>query len=173
MLNYLRDEREISQAQLDFQNRFECVGEKMDVRVGHKGQGYKMDVTWVSSVGIWTGPRKLHNRYWNAFGVGQPKALPSSNSITCEINFPLQGVNRKIAGILAKDDQEIIWVLHRGNIGGGKPRVGPELFRNRFNGKWTSVEGDDAAEVGPISSPDFIDLVSRFVKDVYGMKLNL
>jgi hypothetical protein len=172
LLNYLRDAREIGQAQLDFQNKFESVGEKINVKVGHKGQGYDMEVSWLPSEGIWIGPRKLDNRYWNAFGVGQPKVLPSSNSIACEINFPFQGVNRKIAGIFAKDDQEIIWVLHRGKIGGGRTGVGPELFRNSFGGEWTSLEGDEVVKVGAIFSPDFIGLVSRFVKDVHRIKLN-
>jgi hypothetical protein len=48
--------------------------------------------------------------------------------------------------------------------------VGPKLFRDRFGGKLTFVEGDDVVEVGAISAADFIALVSRFVNEVDRMK---
>ena len=71
---------------------------------------------------------------------------------------------------MAKDEQGAVRVFHRGNIGGGKPGVGPELFRKEFQGKWESVSGDEVVSIGAISAPDFVELVSHFVKEVHRIK---
>jgi hypothetical protein len=79
---------------------------------GHKGEthpaypGY-----WIASQNIWAVLRRGDNRYWNAFGEGEPH--PSkSNSIICEINFPYEGVKADIAGALARDESGRVFVLH-------------------------------------------------------------
>jgi len=165
VLRYLRDLEEIGRAQADFQRLFRSSGEIKTVGVGYRGGSENMEAAWLPSENIWCAFDKLDSRYWNAFGVGEPDAK-RSNSITVEINFPLQGVNRTIGGILAKDDQKDIVVLHRGKIGGGKKGIGPQLFRDRFSGKWESVEGDDAIRIGTLAGPDFLSKIAFFVKEV-------
>ena len=169
MLKILHDFNEIAQAQNQFEERFRTAGEQKTVKVGHKGQNHLMEVCWMPQEGIWAGPKKLSNRYWNAFGVGKP-TLQGSNSIICEINFPLKGVSRAIGGVLAKDEQGVVWVFHRGKIGGGRKGIGPKLFREHFQGKWDSVLGDAVVSIGPISDSDFVKLVARFVKEVDRIK---
>jgi 5-methylcytosine-specific restriction protein A len=169
MFKILHDSIEIARAQGEFEARFRSAGKQMVVKVGHKGEIHEMEVSWMPAERIWAGSRKLTNRYWNAFGIGKPSPR-NSNSIVCEINFPLHGVSRRIGGVLAKDDEGIIRVFHRGNIGGGRRGVGPQLFRNQFKGKWESVLGDDVILIGSISAPDFVGLVSQFVKEVSRIK---
>ncbi|MGO8735591.1 MAG: hypothetical protein ACLQVM_22660 [Terriglobia bacterium] len=108
----------------------------------------------------------LHNRYWNAFGIG----LRASNSICCEINFPIEGKNEQIAGALAKDEQGAVWVLHRGKIGGGKKGVSKALFEKHYKGPWSNAEGDPFAVVGTLGQEDFVKHVSDFVKLVDEIK---
>ncbi len=163
---------EIAQAQKDFEHCFKANARMMSVSVGHRGESHQMEVAWLPAVRIWAGSKKLDNRYWNAFGVGKPD-LHSANSISCEINFPLAGINRRIAGVLAKDEKGIIWVCHRGGIGGGKEGVGPSFFWNHFEGKRTLVWDDEVAIIGAISMPDFLVQLSNFVKFVHRIKQNM
>jgi hypothetical protein len=116
LLKILHAFNEIAQAQNQFEMRFRAAGEQKEVKVGHNGQNQVMEVRWLPQEGIWVGSRKLSNRYWNAFGIGEP-TLQGSNSIICEINFPLEGVSRAIAGVLAKDEQGVVRVFHRGKTG--------------------------------------------------------
>jgi hypothetical protein len=97
MLKLLRGPKDITQAQKKFRERFHIAGaEKRTVRIAHRGEVHRMEVIWLPSEGVWAGSRKLINRYWNVFGVGEPSRR-APNGITCEINFPLHGINRRIA----------------------------------------------------------------------------
>jgi hypothetical protein len=90
------------------------------VRIGHMGESFEGKVFCATNLGIWFIPRKqTGNRYWNAFGVGRPSRDAHVFS-TCEINFPLQGLDRRIGGAFARDEAGKIFVVHRGKIGGGK-----------------------------------------------------
>jgi hypothetical protein len=169
MLKLLRDPKDITQAQKRFCKRFHVAdAEKRRVRIAHRGEVHNMEVTWLPSERVWAGSRKLINRYWNVFGVGEPKRQ-TPNGITCEINFPLHGINRRIAGLLAKDSGGIVRVFHRGNIR-GKPGVGLGLFRKYYRGKWHLVDGQKVVLIGAISEPKFVRRISRFVREVQSIK---
>ena len=53
----------------------------MRVRVAHRGEVHSVEVLWLPSAGIWTGSRRLSNRYWDLFGVGKP-SQSAPNPIT-------------------------------------------------------------------------------------------
>ena len=56
---------------------------------------------------------------WNAFGTERP--YPGAGlDIACEINFPYEGINRRVAGVFAEDANGTVYVMHRGLIGGSK-----------------------------------------------------
>jgi 5-methylcytosine-specific restriction enzyme A len=170
MLSHIYDAAQVSAAQAAFENRFRAAAATIaTVNVGYQGGSVQLQVGWLPSVNIWSGSRKLSNRYWNAFGIGQPHAH-NSNSIICEVNFALSGTNSRIQGVLAKDEHGTISVCHRGGIGGGKKGVGQNLFWQEFPGKWVSVSGDRVASIGAIEAPDFLDQVSNFVKFVQQIK---
>jgi len=70
-------------------------------------------------------------RYWNAFGTTKP-APDQNHTITCEINFPPSGIQRQVAGALAKDERGYLHIVHRGGIGGGRKGIGQSSFFRRF-----------------------------------------
>jgi len=115
----------------------------------------------------------VKSRYGHAFGVGKPSGT-SPVPITCEINFPPYGIDRRMGGALAYDRQDRIYVVHRGKIGGGKKGVGKALFEKLYRGVWADMEDGDAvttvALVGALNSPRFVRQVAQFIRKIDRIK---
>ena len=110
--------------------------------------------------GIWFGWSLIENsRYWNAFGTRSPKQSKEV-PICSEMNFPLSRIDRRISGAVAEDERGGLFIVHRGQIGGGRKGIGAELFWNRFDGSpSTVVDGDRDTEmvvVGALNSPKLL-----------------
>ncbi len=94
--------------------------------------------------------------------------------ITCEINFPVSGINRRVGGAFTSDEAGEIVVVHRGKIGGGRQGIGKTLFEDNYTGSWTDiVDGpykSSAALIGALSSPRFPKQVQQFVFEVERIK---
>jgi len=161
---YIRDANEIARLQKEFRQILKRNGEPIKTKVGHRGGTRDMEVLWFPSINVWIGSQKLKNRFWNALGVGKPQ-MRKSNSILCELNFPLRGVNRRIAGILAKDEKGRVWIGHRGRLGGAK-HITIDNFKSWFRGKPMKVEGDDVVVVGNLSGGRIIFRIGSFVREV-------
>jgi hypothetical protein len=66
-------------------------------------------------------------RRWNAFGVFDDKR--HAQIITVEVNIPTTTNSAKVAGFFARDPStDIVYLMHDGGIGGGKPGVGQNAF---------------------------------------------
>jgi hypothetical protein len=175
MLKVLEDESAVRKYRRQFIRSFKpFVDEKIHVHLGHPGGAFRAKVLWSDRLGIWMFHEKISgNRCGHAFGVGKP-AGTSSISITCEINFPLSGIDRRMGGALAKDRHGQIFVVHRGKIGGGKKGVGKALFEKYYRGTWAvmedSLEETPVALVGMLNSPRFARQVTQFVRKVSHMK---
>ncbi|MBN1663722.1 MAG: hypothetical protein JW943_08980 [Deltaproteobacteria bacterium] len=175
MLKIIEDEKQIKKLQSRFLKSFKpFTDEKIAVRIGHMGASFDAKVLWSSRLGIWIYSTKIvGSRYWNAFGLDKPKAQ-SALPITCEINLPLSGIDRRIGGALAADKKGNIYLVHRGIIGGGKKGVGKSLFETRFRGVWAPVEDGDqetpAAVIGMLNSPRFIRQVLHFIHKIDRIK---
>jgi len=110
-------------------------------------------------------------RYWNAFGFQAEEK--GSLHITAEINFAHEGINNHIGGLFAKDAKtEKYFVLHRGRVGGGRPGVGKEAFKNFYDGEFVEVEqNQDFRETMLVASVDDpFDAVRQFVERVKNFK---
>ncbi|MEK0338314.1 MAG: hypothetical protein QQN41_12870, partial [Nitrosopumilus sp.] len=51
-------------------------------------------------------------RFWTAFGLDRPWE-GQNMSITTEINFPLEGIDRRIGGAFFRTPQQGVLVVHR------------------------------------------------------------
>nr|MDO8080342.1 hypothetical protein [Candidatus Freyarchaeota archaeon] len=174
MLKILDNESDIKKAQQTFEKRFkQFIDEKISVNIGFKGGSIKKEVSWASKLGIWVLFQLLSNRYGNAFGIGKPRE-GSNVPITCEINFPLSGINRTIGGAFAKDSSGNIFVIHSGKIQGGRKGIGKSLFEEKYRGERIVVdEGmveNDFALLGALNSSRFARQVSQFVYEVDRIK---
>jgi len=150
------------------------TGEKIPVKLGHRGYSSKVEVSWSSELNIWIYSGIVQgSRYWNAFGIGKPEE-GKNVSITCEINFPLRGIDRRVAGAFVVDSHGEVYVVHRGRIGGGRKGIGKLLFQENYRGEWTDVEDGElesaVALVGALSSPRFLRQIRQFVFEVGRIK---
>ena len=113
------------------------------------------------------------SRYWNGFGVGRPES-GDNVAITCEINFPLYGIDRRTGGAFAQDRSGRTFVVHRGKLGGGRKGIGKSLFENRYRGVWKVMDDDGeettVAVIGVLQSPRFARQIAQFVRKIARIK---
>jgi len=175
MLKVLDNESDISEAQQRFAEGFaRFARERIPVKLGFRGGNFEAEVSWCADLGIWTHfMMKPDSRYRNAFGIGKP-AEGKNVSITCQINFPLRGINRRVAGAFVVDSYGDIYVAHRGKIGGGRAGIGKALFEEHYRGEWTDVDDggieNTVALVAALNSPRLARQVSEFVFEVDRIK---
>jgi hypothetical protein len=175
MLKVLDDESAIKRYRRQFIRSFKpFIDEKIPVSLGHPGATVKAKALWSARLGIWmVNEKMLGSRYGHAFGAEKPTGT-SHIPITCEVNFPVKGIDRRMGGALAEDRNGRIYLVHRGRIGGGKKGVGKALFDDHYRGVWAVMEDGPAettvALIGILNSPRFVRQVSQFVRKVDRMK---
>ena len=175
MLKIIQDEQAIRRCQRQFVKSFRpFADERIPVYLGHPGASVKARVSWSGRLGIWFLSRKTEEgRYWNAFGTGRPKP-DATIPITCEINFPVQGVDRRMGGALARESDGRAFVVHRGKLGGSRKGVGKSLFADHYRGVWDVMEEGDTetpvAVIGALQSPRLVRQVTQFIRKVDRIK---
>ena len=175
MLKIIQDEQAIKRYQQQFIKSFKpFADEKILVYLGHPGASVKARVLWSGRLGVWFVSKKTEEgRYWNAFGTGKPKTN-ATIPITCEINFPVQGIDRRMGGALAKDSSGRVFVVHRGKLGGGKKGIGKSLFADHYRGVWDVMEDGDVettvAVIGALQSPRLVRQATQFIHKVDKIK---
>jgi len=173
LLYIATNRREIEHEQQELITRLEQhCDRRIPAKVGHKGASRECLVRWSKDLGLWFYSRKIEGRrYWNVFGLSE--VAPKQNSmlsIVCEINPPVEGLDRRIGGAFARDEHGHSWLVHRGKIGGGRPGIGKKLFFRNYHGEIGEIDGDRFAIIGDTSSPDFVQRVRDFVRDVDRIK---
>jgi hypothetical protein len=171
-LKIIENESEIAESQKKFVEIFKNAADKIvSGKAGFQGGQEEGNFYWSNKLGIWLCSRKIEtSRYWNGFGVEEPEE-DSGHTIICEINFPLTGIRRSVAGAFAKDESENIYVIHRGKLGGNFSKV---FFEENYEGEWTSVQdGDrktDVVVIGRLDDPMLPEKVRDFVLMIDKMK---
>ncbi len=125
---------------------------------------------WNDKFSISLSTEELEDRFWNGIGTIRPSS-GSSVSIICEINFPKNGINRRVSGAFAKDDQNNYYVVYRGKLGGGFHQ---KAFKKYYNGKWIRIKDNkrmtDMVVIGKLDDPNFLLKLKEFVIDVQRIK---
>jgi len=170
MLKILSDAQTVARCERLFIRRFRPFWDrKVPVKIGHQGASFAAQAAWSERLGIWMAVREEQGRYGHIFGTTRPSP-GGSVSIACEINFPQNGVDRRIGAAFARDDSGRIYVIHRGKIGGGQKGIGKNLFEKRYRGVWADLDEDGplimVAVVGEVGSPRFPRQVAQFVRKV-------
>lgn len=175
MLKVVENEAAVRRYQRKFASSFKpLTDEVIPVELGHPGASVRAKVAWSNRLGIWSFSRKIaDHRYWHAFGVGRPEG-GGRISITCEINFPLCGIDRRTGGAFAEDGNGRAFVVHRGKLGGGRKGVGKGLFENHYRGVWEVMDdgGEESsiAVIGVLNSPRFARQIAQFVRKIARIK---
>ncbi|MBO4897213.1 MAG: hypothetical protein J5590_02815 [Clostridia bacterium] len=87
------------------------------------------------------------NRFWNPFGIDNPTKNKHITPLV-EINIPAY-LDRRVGGVFLKDDDNNVYLGHRGKIGGGKEGVGKGAFFDKYSGK--IVDAVDETKNNPIA----------------------
>lgn len=179
-LSVLSEEDRICWAQEHLKERFQArTTEKICCKITHGGSGSPgtlpnrlMVLLWAKDkdYDLWFYPSEhLQNRHWNGFGVEKPRENGRA-SLICEICVPYKGIDRKVQGAFAQDEDGKVQILHRGNFRG----ISKKDFKTEYKGTWvTARDGDQENEFVLIGSLDEDDLplkVAAFVKEVNRIK---
>ncbi|MEM3421926.1 MAG: hypothetical protein QW315_06700 [Candidatus Hadarchaeum sp.] len=177
MLRLITSRNEIQKCQKEFENRLKkLLPKKERLDIGFQGGKITNDVFY--SGNLWYSTMILQHadipRYWNAFGLEKRK--DGNQIIVVEINPPVEGSTKQVAGLFAKDEiTNDLFILHRGKIGGGRKGIGKEKFKNWYRGKWVQVfddQGNDeeAILISSISSNYLLPKLTEFVREVAKFK---
>jgi hypothetical protein len=143
--------------------------------VGWKGGSDVFTVYWHEEAGFWV----LFNvgdagGYWCPFGSANP-AQNMTVSITCEINPPNEGVNRRKGGVLLRDSGSGLYLAHTGKISGGREGIGKAAFLERYSGsreeiEWPDGETTEVVLLGRIGGRSFINAIGHYIHAVDAFK---
>ncbi len=145
------------------------------VRLTWRGGELRTTIRWAPDDGFWWAfePRKERD----ALLLGHaPDAPTKRESITCEINLPREGADRKLAGIIAADANGALYLAHSGRMGGARAGQRKSAFREfAADGVWRQLRWPDGTEtealiVAPLDSTRLTRLLGRFVDSVRRFK---
>jgi hypothetical protein len=165
----LTEEAAIAAAQVQLVQALERRAARVDsVDLMTKGGRHPATVLWIPDVGLWLGRDKLDTRYWNAFGLEDP--FGSSRTPILEINPPLRGLNRQMAGVFLRDESGRIHLAHRGFVGGGRKGVGGGKFLEWYGGELSMIGGDRMVVLGALDDPRLAEKIADYVRTVQRFK---
>src|ERR687892_288525 len=119
MLRAVGEPRRIERAIKRLQGALKGIPSRA-VRLTWRGGELRTTIQWARDDAYWWAlePRPARD----ALLLGHaPDAPTKRESITCEINLPRAGADRKVAGIIAADDRGALYLCHSGRMGGSRP----------------------------------------------------
>jgi len=176
MLKVIEEHSRIKEAQVELKENLGKYSEITGrITIGGTGWHSRHAVSWSEKLGIWWTTYSLSNRYENAFGVEEPRwNTRYGHSIPSVIDVPFHGINRRIGGVFAVDENNKLYLLHRGRIGGGRKGIGKTLFLANYRGKWVAVQDGDSvsrlALVAILNSEKFPWQIANFVHELQRIK---
>ena len=167
------DETRITNLQESFKEKMDSMAIRTEKRnLGYRGGSNDLIVSWSSELDIWwslSNSTMSGTRFWNAFGVNEPKwNTNESLNITCELNIPHKGINRRVQGAFIEDNQNRILLIHRGFI----PVVaghGKRSILDNYEGNEVKIP-ERVALIGYLDDDNFPFLVANFVKEINKIK---
>lgn len=141
------------------------------------GGGVRGDIVWLRDERFWwrLDAARHPGRYGLMFGLAR-NAPTHGESATCEINLPVVGADRRLAGALVRDDAGTLYLAHSGKIGGGRVGRHRQAFRAFLaGGNWQMVRWPDGRDselllIAPLDGPRLARQIGRFVQAVHRYK---
>jgi hypothetical protein len=182
----LVEKKEIREAFYLFADSMEKDSKLCKLTFGCQAGSVSLEVFWNESLSIWSlfdpcnKDEEHPDSYWCPFGVQDPSKSPSQSS-TCEINFPKEGINRHLKGVFVRDDEGNIYVTHNGAVGGGRPGIGKSTFLNYLSNVtnidtihiiWQDGKETETICIGRLGDPELPRKVANYVLNVGCFKEN-
>ena len=113
------------------------------VRLTWRGGELRTTIHWARDDSFWWAFEPRTARQALLLGHA-PDAPTKRESITCEINLPRAGADRKVAGIIAADDAGALYLAHSGRMGGTRLGQRKSGFRDFLaDGVWRRLTWPD------------------------------
>lgn len=139
----MRTPRDLAGANRAFLDVFHTRASRARTHTIGTAGGSVVTRTWhLPALDLWVASQRLHNRTWNALGIGDPFAK-SAVAPVMELNFPLKAGAANTAGVALRDERGATVFGHTGRVGGGKPGVGMSAFK-AFHPMTADILVDDA-----------------------------
>jgi hypothetical protein len=131
--------------------------------IGYPGGVAPATIYYSKPLDFWMAFEKTATgRYFNPCGIGYPFDA-GSPAPHVEINFPVSGIDRRVAGSFLCDEDGVVYVAHSGKVGGGTKGVGLKAFLAYYPA-WTVVQsGDQEQPVYVLGRVDAPKLVKKLV----------
>jgi hypothetical protein len=167
----LTDREEIADAWKALCRSMQRGSQSIERTVGWPGGNGRFTLAWHPDHGIWgvMGPDFATGRYWFGLGTEDPEPVRMVG-LVCEINPPIEGINRRCAGLFARDADGMVYLTHSGKVGGGRRGIGKRQFRAFFaDGETRPVQWPNGSvtEVFPVTPIDADDLPTRLARFVH------
>jgi hypothetical protein len=172
-LKPLTGRNEIREAYKQFERRMTQGTNRIDCAIGWQGGGTNTDLHWNSELRLWSHfeAEGTENRYWCVFAVDDPASTDMPN-ITCEINIPFEGINRRVAAVFARDSLGKVFLVHNGRVGGGRKGIMKKTFWEFYEPQdvcileWPDGRTSEAIVISGMSDSQFQSKIARFVHKV-------
>lgn len=181
-LTPITDEKEIYQAYKKYNKAVNGAGKKRQRKIGTRAGIDNIRITWHPKYQIYSYFTVLPDdatRFWCVFGKVTQEEMDNPTQVhyvTCEINPPVKGINRRVGGVLVKDNSGNIYIAHRGKIGGGRKGISKTAFWNHYKGSKdqtiTHPDGkeDRAVIIGRLDDKHLVGKIAIFVNEVHRIK---
>jgi hypothetical protein len=168
---------DVATAQDVMASRLKYGAEIFERAVGYRGGSSTLNVYWHKDAALWAvlEPAIAPGRYYNAFGLVNPRDH-AMLSISCEINPPIGGINRRCAGFFVHDKDGRVFLAHSGKVGGGRAGIGKDSFNrfytggNRVTVNWPDGISSDCIIISDINSAGLTNDIAAFVAQVARFK---
>ena len=169
----IQDSVRISKAQSEFENRARRAASRSGlIKLGYQGGGKEAMAHHVAPLNFWISVADSGNRFWNALGIGDP--FHDGSTIIAEINPPKAGIDRNIGGAFVEDDNGIVYLAHRGKVGGGRIGIGKEAFLDWYKEPLDLVYDDDRHSmlivIGALDDEELMGKLARFTNSISAFK---
>lgn len=176
-LRALTERNEIREAYRRLTARLKTGTVPFQRKVGYKGGYREQEVYWNASQGYWWlfNAEAEANRYWFCFGVENPEEQ-SMLSVTVEVNTPHEGVNKRVGGAFAQDEDGRLYIAHTGKVGGGRKGIGKKAFWDYYGGGqvetilWPDGSSSGVIIIAALDSDRLAAHFGRFVREVAAFK---
>ena len=154
------------------------LDQESNIRISYRGGGAKQYPVNHNGVVWFCSHLELENRFWNAFGLYPDEN--GQNNITVEINPPRVGIDlSKGQGMFAYNQENSLFLLHGGGIGGGREGVSKSEFLKWYlqydHMRDVEIDGGSRKKgilVGNISDEgSFLDDLEKFIRKVWLFKM--
>lgn len=180
ILNAFTSFRDISECMESFKNTMTRNAQRIpDCVIGYKGGNAKNTVHWRSDLNIWSAFGLGVNRHWCPFGIEDPQKKKNNLNMVCEINFPFENKNLRIAGAFGCDENGTKYITHNGGVGGGRPGISKSKFLEFYGDssmvtlKWPNGEESESILLGGLEDSDLDIKIRDFVRKVAEFKVNI